>query len=222
VNHHEEEMEQLERGGLPEPLPQGERVLWEGGPDWQGLALRVFHARKVAIYFVILLTWRIGVHLTDGESVGAALTGSIALALLGALAVGLLCSIAWFTARTARYAVTSERVIMRIGIVLTVTFNLPFKAIGSVDLRLWRDGSGDIPLRLAGADRIAYLNLWPHARPWQVKRPQPMLRSLPDAERVAAILARALAASAGIVSRSVASEETARIVRVRPGTVAAA
>ncbi|MBX9965008.1 MAG: PH domain-containing protein [Burkholderiales bacterium] len=222
MNHHEEEMEQLERGGLPEPLPQGERVLWEGAPDWRDLALHVFHARKVAIYFALLLTWRVGVHLADGESVGAALTGSIALVLLGALAVGLLCSIAWFTARTARYAVTSERVIMRIGIVLTVTFNLPFKAIAAADLRLRRDGSGDIPLTLAGSDRIAYLNLWPHARPWQVKRPQPMLRGLPDAERVAAILARALAASAGVVPRSVASEEGARIVRVRPGRVAAA
>lgn len=222
MNHHEEEMEQLERGGLPELLPQGERVLWEGGPDWRGLALRVFHARKVAIYFAVLLAWRIGVQLADGESVGAALRGSIGLALLAALAVGLLCSIAWFTARTARYAVTNERVIMRIGIVLTVTFNLPFKAIAAADLRLGRDGNGDIPLTLAGSDRIAYLNLWPHARPWQVKRPQPMLRSLPDAERVAAILARALAASAGVAPRPVASEEGARAVRVRPGSVAAA
>jgi hypothetical protein len=222
VNHHEEEMEQLERGGLPEPLPRGERVLWEGGPDWRGLALRVFHARKVAIYFAALFAWRIGVQLSDGASVGAALAGSIALALLGALAVGLLCAIAWFTARTARYAVTSERVIMRIGIVLTVTFNLPFRAIASADLRLRHDGSGDIPLTLAGSDRIAYLNLWPHARPWQVKRPQPMLRNLPDAGHVAAILARALAASAGVPPRTVASEATTRIVRVRPGSVAAA
>lgn len=215
-------MEQLERGGLPEALPQGERVLWEGGPDWKSLALRTFHARKVAIYFALLVAWRIAANLSDGTPLGGALTGAIGLILLGAAAVGLLCLLAWFTARTSRYAITSERVIMRIGIVLTVTLNLPFKAIGAADLKLRRDGNGDIPLTLAGSDRIAYLNLWPHARPWQLKHPQPMLRDVADAERAAGILARALGASSGTAARPVASAEKTRIVRGRAGTAAAA
>lgn len=223
MNHHEEEMAQLERGGLPEPLPSNERVLWEGGPDWRQLAIRVFHARKVAIYFAALLAWRIVANVSDGTSLPSALVGSIALASLGVLAVGLLCLIAWFTARTALYTITNERVVMRIGIVLTVTFNLPFKAIGSAGLKLWRDGSGDIPLTLTGSDRIAYLNLWPHARPWRVKQPEPMLRGIPEAEHVAAILAQALSASAGVTARSMpASHAPTRIVRVRSRSIAAA
>ena len=48
-------------------------------------------------------------------------------------------------------------------------------------------------LSLAGSDRIAYLHLWPHVRPWQLKRTQPMLRALADAQGVAQILASALA-----------------------------
>lgn len=223
MNHHEEEMAQLERGGLPEPLPSGERVLWEGGPDWRQLAIHVFHARKVAIYFVALLAWRVAANAADGTTLASALVGSIALTALGVLAVGLLCLIAWFTARTARYAITTERVVMRIGIVLTVTFNLPFKAIGSAGLKLRRDGSGDIPLALTGSDRIAYLNLWPHARPWQVKQPQPMLRGIPEAERVASILSQALAASAGVAAQPlVSSSAPTRIVRVRSRSIAAA
>ncbi len=216
-------MAHLENGGLPEPLPSDERVLWEGGPDWRDLAIRVFHARKVAIYFVALLAWRIVANVSDGAPLGQALVGSIALALLGMLAVGLLCLIAWCTARTALYTITNERVVMRIGIVLTVTFNLPFKAIDSAGLMRWRNGSGDIPLTLTGSDRIAYLNLWPHARPWQVKRPQPMLRSIPEVERVAGILSQALAASAGVAARPVAMNDDApRIVPVRSGPMAAA
>ena len=47
-------------------------------------------------------------------------------------------------------------------------------------------------LSLAGSDRIAYLHLWPHARPWRLKRTEPMLRALADAPAVAAQLAQAL------------------------------
>lgn len=222
MSHHEEEMAHLENGGLPEPLPSDERVLWEGSPDWRKLAIRVFHARKVAIYFAALLAWRVVANVSDGATLGQTLVGSIGLVLLGMLAVGLLCLIAWCTARTALYTITNERVVMRIGIVLTVTFNLPFKAIDSAGLKRWRDGSGDIPLVLTGSDRIAYLNLWPHVRPWQVKHPQPMLRSVAESDRVASILSQALAASAGIANRPVAvRDEKPRLVPVRSGPMAA-
>ena len=47
-------------------------------------------------------------------------------------------------------------------------------------------------------DHIAYVHLWPHARPWHVRRTQPMLRALPDARLVASVLSAALADSAGM------------------------
>jgi ketosteroid isomerase-like protein len=55
-----------------------------------------------------------------------------------------------------------------------------------------RDGSGDLPLSLNGSDRMAYLNLWPHARPWRLKDTVPMLLGIPDAARVGALLGDAL------------------------------
>jgi hypothetical protein len=80
---------------------------------------------------------------------------------------------------------------MRIGIVLNLTFNLPFGRIATAGLRDTGHGTGDIPLTLAGSDRIAYMHLWPHARPWRIAHPEPMLRCVPNAPRVAQVLAQA-------------------------------
>ena len=44
--------------GLPEPLPKGEKILWQGAPHWWMLAVHAFHVRKVAIYFGLMLAWQ--------------------------------------------------------------------------------------------------------------------------------------------------------------------
>jgi hypothetical protein len=113
------------------------------------------------------------------------------LAPLAAFAVGTLVTLAWLTARTTVYTITSRRVVMRIGIVLTVTYNLPLSCLGGAGLRVDARGRGDVPIRVAGRDRIAWLHLWPHVRPWHVSQPQPMLRSLTDARHAAQVLTRA-------------------------------
>jgi hypothetical protein len=59
----------------------------------------------------------------------------------------------------------------------------------------------DITLSLGAGERIGYLMIWPHARPWRYSRPEPMLRSLPNPDGVAELLADALAAHAGMASR---------------------
>ena len=55
-NGHEHEFEPA--FGLPEPLPQGEHILWQGAPDFTDMAIRVFHLRKAAIYFAVLIASR--------------------------------------------------------------------------------------------------------------------------------------------------------------------
>ena len=50
---HEHELEP--QFGLPEPLPQGERILWQGSPDFAALARSAFHVRMLAVYFLVLL-----------------------------------------------------------------------------------------------------------------------------------------------------------------------
>jgi hypothetical protein len=81
---------------------------------------------------------------------------------------------------------------MRIGIALPMTFNIPFRTIESAGLKTYTEGVGDIPLKLLGTDRIAYLQLWPHARPWRFNHTEPMLRAVPNAAQVGMILSRAL------------------------------
>jgi hypothetical protein len=178
-------------GGIDEPLPDGERLLWQGAPHWPSLAVRAFHVRKAALYFGVLVLWRIASSLADGVAAGtaaASAAGFVALALLG---LGLLAGLAWAASRTTIYALTDRRIVMRIGIALPMTVNLPLARLDAAALKPHRDGTGSIALALKGDDRIAWLHLWPHVRPWRLARTQPMLRSVPDAARVAALLGRA-------------------------------
>lgn len=203
--------------GLPGPLPTGERILWQGAPTTRGLWLRVFHAPLAGLWFAACGVGVVAVAETPAGT-AAALAGvlGVALALLGALA---------FAAhRTTLYTVTNRRLVLQIGIALPVTYNLPFGQVESAELRLFGDGSGDLPLRLKPAARIAYLQLWPHARPWRVSRPEPMLRSVPGAAEAAAILARALAEARDAEARAGAMPGNAPahtpVIVARPGRAA--
>jgi hypothetical protein len=186
--------------GLPESLPQGENILWQGSPDWRTLAIEAFHLRKLTVYFAVILGLRAANVLLEGGSAWAALESALWLTPLAIAALGMLAAIAWLTARTAVYTITNRRLVMRVGIVLSVTFNIPFLLIQSAGLRSLKNGAGDIPISLASADQIAYFQLWPHARPWRLKRTEPMLRAVPAAAEVAAVLAQALKAASEAAS----------------------
>lgn len=186
---HEHEFEAAP--GLPEPLPRGEQLLWQGSPDGRRLTFDALHWRALAAYFVLLLGWQAGGALLAGGGTAGALRAALLGLPLALLALGLLALVGGLMARSAVYTITDRRVVMRIGIVLTVTFNLPFAQIAAAELRLRSGGVGDIALTLKGGQRIAWLHLWPHVRPWRVKHTQPMLRAVPDAARVGALLAQA-------------------------------
>jgi hypothetical protein len=157
------------------------------------VARRAELAAGGALYFGAMLLWRVASALDDGASWGDALASLTWLVPLFAMAVGALLLLGWLTARTTAYTLTDKRVVMRIGIVLTVTYNLPLRCIESADLRAGANGQGDITLALEPGTRIAWLQLWPHVRPWRVAKTQPMLRALQGAEAVAALLQQAWA-----------------------------
>ena len=185
--------------GLPEPLPRGERLLWQGSPDWRVLAREALHTRVLSIYFGVLLAWRAATVWSNGGSLADTGVAVLWLLPVAVLAIAVLSLLAWLMARTSVYTITDKRVVMRIGIVLSITFNLPHSQIESAGLRTHADGSGDLTLLLNDADRIAYVHLWPHARPWHLRRTEPMLRALPQAREVAMILSGALADAAGVI-----------------------
>ncbi len=190
--------------GLPAPLPAGERLLWRGAPDWRVLARRSFHLRKVAAYFGVLIAWRGISSLADGGSLGQAAASTLWTVPLAALALGFIALLSWLVASNTVYTLTDRRVVMRVGIVLTVTFNLPLRRIEGARLHALPGGAGDIALVLNADDRIGYIHLWPHARPWHFTRTEPMLRALPDAAQVAQLLADALRQSLVTPVRTVA------------------
>jgi hypothetical protein len=171
--------------GLPGFLPKGEEILWQGSPEWKRLAMSAFHIRGIALYFVALAM----LGAVQGAWLGAVITVGAGLAGLGVLAL-----LAWASARTTLYTLTNKRVVMRIGIALPKCINLPLTLIGSADMAPSRGGTGDIALQLLGPQRVGYAALWPHARAWKINDPQPMMRALPDAQAVAAMLARACGA----------------------------
>lgn len=184
--------------GLPESLPQDEFILWQGAPNWISMAKHVFRLQWLSFYFAVIVIWQLisvaGSEggLADGWSSVALAFG---LAVTGLILVGLM---AYWSATEALYTLTNRRIVMRIGIVLTVTFNLPYKTLGSADLKLYKDGTGDIPMQIATEDKIAYFHLWPHARPWRLATPEPMMRCVPEAKQVAAILTEAWMSSTGL------------------------
>jgi hypothetical protein len=57
--------------------------------------------------------------------------------------------------------------------------------------------------------RIAYLHLWPHARPWKLAAPQPMLRCLPDAREACEKLGKAWSLANAQPARSTTEVPTA-------------
>ncbi len=182
--------------GLPQDLPAGETLLWQGSPDWRSLARHMVHANVAALYFAALAAWSVMSTLNDGGTAVEALTGIVRVTLIGGVGIALLCLIAWLTARTTVYSITSRRVVMRMGVVVPMTMNLPFRSIGSADVKNYKDGTGDIALGISSGDRLAFLHLWPHVRPWRINNPEPSLRSLPDLSTASAILGTALASFA--------------------------
>ncbi len=176
--------------GLPERPPEGEQILWQGRPNWWALTRDSLNLYWVMGYFVLLFAWRF-ITLMDQVTLQSAFAASFPFVVLGLIVSALLLIIGYVQARATMYTITNKRVAMRIGAALTVTLNLPFTRIANADLDLRRDGTGTITLDLLGDTKLSYLVCWPHVRPWRLKRTQPALRCIPDAQNIAGLLAEA-------------------------------
>ena len=182
--------------GLPARLPEGETILWQGAPCWKSLARRAFHVGQIGVYFGVLLAWSISAAHADGTPIADAVMSALRVLPLAFLAVIILGVLAWLTSRTTLYTITNRRVVIRFGIALPMTWNVPFSMIDAAGLKAYSDRTGDLSVALKAGQRISYLVLWPHVRPWHLAHAEPTLRGIPDAASVAAILGRALSTAA--------------------------
>ena len=120
--------------GLPGLLPKGERILWQGSPEWRSLATTAFHTRLITGYFALLVVIAAVTAIVQGGNSLGDFKGIAITVVLGVVGVGLLNLIAWATARATIYTLTDRRIVMRVGIALPKCINLPLGLIESVDL----------------------------------------------------------------------------------------
>jgi hypothetical protein len=180
--------------GLPGELPPGEEVVWQGAPDWRLLAQQAFHIRLVGAYFGAMLGWRAISGLASGADPVQTLAATASAAPVALLGLGILAFLAWLNSRTTVYTITNRRVVMRFGAAIPKAINIPFNVIEAAALNPLTGGRGDIALTLKAPNKIALLQLWPHARPWRLARPEPTLRCVPEARDAARSLAAAMSA----------------------------
>ena len=172
---------------------EGERILWEGRPAWRAVALDVVRVGWIAAYLAVLLIWNAAQDRLAGLGPADTLRAGLPLFAAGLAVLAACAGFAYAIARTTRYTLTNERCILRYGVALTATLSLPLRRIAAVSVAVRSGGFGDVPLRLKPGSRLRYLKLWPHARPWRYAAAEPMLRGVPDAITVAALLSHAAA-----------------------------
>lgn len=176
--------------GVAEALPPGERVLWEGAPQSRALARHLLFVRPLAAYFVVMVAWWTVANVSQVD--GTAFWGPLTLQLsLVAVVLGGAHALARWIASSTTYAITDRRLVMRLGVVFPLTVNIPLAFINGAQARTFSDGTGQIALQLDPKEKLAWIILFPHVRPWRIGRPEPLLRGLHDPAAVGEILRRA-------------------------------
>jgi hypothetical protein len=180
--------------GIDEALPPGEVLLWQGRPDLRTLTFRVLHLRAVLIYWLVVAGGFVLASLFTDRGTGALAADLVWLVVVGMVGAGILYGLAAAIRKSTTYALTDRRLVIRLGVALPSVFNLPLDQVDSVDLRALGGGMGDLVFTPAGTDRVGWLFLWPHAKPWALRDPLPAFRALADAEAVGRQVAAAVAA----------------------------
>lgn len=153
------------------------------------MARRTFHVRGLSLYLVGMVAVRGLASFWSGAGLWASVGAMLWVLPLAAACIGILWLLAYAHACTTVYTITNRRVVLRYGVALNMAVNLPFAKVRSAAMRPVGD-LADVPLQMEGPGHLAYLHLWPHARPWKFSPTQPMLRAIP--KEAAQILARAL------------------------------
>lgn len=201
--------------GLPGPLPPNEHVVWQGAPCWRSLARRLCHVRGVALYVAIVAAGAAAASALEGDTTAQAASTAAPLLAAGAFVLAFLAALAWLVARTTEYTLTTHRLVIRFGIALPATLAIPHRGIAHAAVALHDDGTGDLPIETKPGFDVAWRRIWPHARPWRLLHAQPMLRSVPQAGRVATLLASTLA-EAGARARTPSSSRHETVTELSP------
>lgn len=177
--------------GIPEALPAGEKVLWQGRPSALALAINTFRIRWILAYFVGATIFRVANLSSNSAGFTEMNNAVISSVIFCAGAMVIIFAIAFAMSRATLFTITSNRVIIRHGVAIRKYVNAPFTTMKSAQLKLRSARIGDIALQFDGSAQPPYLHLWPFAKPFKFSSPEPMLRGVSDPQKVAQILGRA-------------------------------
>ncbi len=189
--HDEEDKKPEPIPGLPEELPEGETVLWQGKPAALAFTINTFRLRWIAVYVTVFLTWRLANAATTDAGISQ---GMVIETLLTASAftlggVSIFLVLGAQMARSTIYTLTNRRLVMRYGVGFRKYINLPFSRISSASLKAHGGKTGSIAFETDRAHPLPYFHLWPHARPFRFVNASPMFRAIADPEGFARLLA---------------------------------
>ena len=202
--------------GLPDFLPEGETMVWQGRPTVAAMARRVFFIPHLALYFGLLIAGHTVYRLMEGVSAAQVLGTFVWQAGLAATVLVLLAWLARSYAASVMYTLTSERLVIRSGVALPMMVNIPIEQITAADMRVYRDGTGDIVLTPIADRKLHWVLLWPNVSAWYSRPIRPLLRGLAEPHRAA----DAFAAVASQHYQVTAGEQVAVPVRVHTGGAA--
>ncbi|NRA29183.1 MAG: PH domain-containing protein [Parvularculaceae bacterium] len=191
-HHHDHHHEHEPIEGLPQNLPEGEDLLWQGKPNPVMLAVHAFHIRSIAIYFGLLVLLRIVLSVRAGDAAATTVSGAMVTVSMALICLAILYGMAALMAKNAIFSITSRRIVVRHGVGIRKYINLPFQNVGGVALKVHPSGHGDIALTMEKGRRIPFLHLWPFTRPLRLGHPVPLLRAVPNARSVSSTLAEAM------------------------------
>ena len=202
--------------GLPDFLPEGETMVWQGRPTVAAMARRVFFIPHLALYFGLLIAGHTVYRLMEGVSAAQVMGTFVWQAGLTATVLVLLAWLARSYAASVMYTLTSERLVIRSGVALPMMVNIPIEQITAADMRVYRDGTGDIVLTPVADRKLHWVLLWPNVSAWYSRPIRPLLRGLAEPHRAA----DAFAAVASRHYQVTAGEQVAVPVRVHAGGAA--
>ena len=164
--------------GLPEALPEGETLIWQGRPTVGAMLKRVFFVPQLAVYFGLLIGGHTIYRLTESVPMAQVLGTLVWQFGLAAIVLLLLVWLARAYAKSILYTLTSARLVIRSGVALPMMVNIPIEQIIAADLRVHRDGTGDILLRASADRQLYWVLLWPNVSAWYSRPVRPCLRGL--------------------------------------------
>lgn len=194
--------------GVSEPLPPGERVLWEGAPESRSLARHLFFVRPLAAYLAAMVLWWAAVNRAEALTGGFWTTLGVQVLLSGGVIVAAL-AFARSIANGTTYAITDHRLVMKFGVIFPLTINIPLRYVQGASVRQFSDGTGQIAVQLDNKQKLAWIVLFPHVRAWRFNNPEPLLRGLSDAAKVGEILREAVLAVPSIDGEAAAARAQA-------------